>query len=493
MSNKRNINEQQGSRFAAVWIAAVALALTCGAQPSGTTSAPANTPATTTAPAEQPPLERLAAEVAIRLTDENGSTYPGDPRGWTDDPYLHQARDWPEPAFLEPLKNLLQHQNAAIALEAAEGLLKYRQPALREAVSALASDNRRLGDETLGALVRARLAVCGDPIGFADDPQCIAPPTDKPNPTMTIPAAAAALSDQSLNVRVQAFRWLALRGIVLTTAPLEESWPALTDEQRLRLLQDCTAGPSYGGLEELRAAAERLAKGDWVSTSSVETRRAMLELLADVDAPVMRDFVTDLLRPAPPEQFQETAASTAAALGPPYGEVLDSTAAEWREPDHSLAVRWTRGVNDTARWRGMACLVRSRDVACHAAAMDALWSTVGRPPVRRPDQQLLTALDLVPRDEQMRWRWARALNAMLQLHMKHVTDEVFSPENELAADLLCRIDGLLVRYADDSGTSRPAKNLMGQFIVTGADPKLLRQRVTERNRWIIENDPGDER
>ncbi|MGD8454725.1 MAG: hypothetical protein PVJ57_23160 [Phycisphaerae bacterium] len=494
MSNKGSTSEQRAGRLRqpAVWITLVAFALTCGAQPPAATSAPVDSPATTTAPADQPPLERLAAEVAIRLADENGSTYPGDPRGWTDDPYLHLARDWPHSAFLEPLKHLLRHKNAAIALEAAEGLLKYRQPALREAVSALADDKRRIGDQTLGTLIRARLAEPGDPIGFADDPQWLAPPADQPNPTMTIPAAEAALSDRSLNVRVQAFRWLALRGIVLTTAPLEESWLALTDEQRLRLLQDCAAGPSHCGLEELRAAAERLAKGDWVSMSSIETRRAMLELLADVDAPIVRDFVTGLLTRGRESQFEEDVATVTTALGPAYGDALSGFAAEWRAPDCDLAVRWTRGAHEHARWKGVVHLVRSRDALCVQRAIDELWSLSGRKRGSGAITYAFRLMRFVPQDERVYWHWAHAFNAMLQLRVKWLGQDDRNPEDAAAGCLLRELDTVLGRLPGGNDFAENWNDPMKFGVSLLVDRELLRKHAAERNRWIIENDPGDE-
>ncbi len=223
----------------------------CGASEPGDTAALARTafplPDLPTFEAELADLENaIAAKIEHPVPQ---SPLRDRVLGYELDQVLELAREWPAQKFREPLIKLL-NANADSQIRSGGALLAFRDPELTKLVNSCRGlrnaieqlEVLRNDEPPLLCIVRTmwlnKKPIDSSAVRFTPVESLLPDWKDecagklKWPRGMNVARTASQLQDAEISVRLQAWVWLAEKGIIAPTEAVVESWPMLTNEQK---------------------------------------------------------------------------------------------------------------------------------------------------------------------------------------------------------------------------------------------------------------------
>jgi len=414
----------------------------------------------------QAELDALANEIAKSLGRPAWSRIADDRETARFVEDLKLAAVWPHPALRAPLLKLLEAEEPGIVTLAATGLLTFGEPELRLRVEALRDDPRKhwYTNDIVGTL---GYSVTGVLRQAEDEPD-----------RLTIPMAVAALGDADEAVRRRACGWLAERGIILDTTPLEAAWPEASEGARRRLL---AVGRVRLGRERLRTTLEawyarhrRQPHGDYVLGALVRALgRAQSPLLHDIVPPIIADYEHN--RSARSARGGADAGVAAQARR----ELVVAACVALRElgapGDVAPVLEWSRASRDVVRLGALALLAQSDD----ARACDAVERFIAS-----GESASLEDFEIDPYrvlrarawgDAAVKWRYLHALEG--ELH---------------AATAAATAESLPWRHVEDltrtlEAVAQVRQGSLPERRVTEAYVASARAIAERWRRWVVEN------
>jgi hypothetical protein len=403
---------------------------------------------------------------------------------------LSLASVWPRPEFRLPLRRILHGEESNAVVIAAGGLLNYGSPALRKELGIYVYDRRsyfvgcvgwRVGD-TVREFLRKRpdkpMFVSTEEGLVRRDPDYFL--IDVNVEGMTVPIAARALDDADLSIRLQAFIWLAQRGVVLRADSLPEAWPGLGDDERVEILQNPEV--VRFGRDTLRLALESIhSRGDREAYAD-KVRAELLGALSSVSSPVARTDAERIIT----AQIEKVDSIRAAAEESGDVPLLEYALSAWGRAatvrDLERALKWTRSKTDVIRAAGAYALAGLDDQRAADAAIAHLESP-------ESDRNASYALDIWERlrerewrDDSTKWRYIRYLVHSIDWETTRVNDSTsfFQPSGRRMIERIETLEAITQIYNGETGLSMPGG---------GVDAQTARATATNWARWLAVNDP----
>jgi HEAT repeat protein len=287
--------------------------------------------------------------------------------------------EWPHPLFRRRLFELLDDDSAPIVARAARALVNYRDPESLEAVRRFKDDERTIVAGCFGYALSERVAEAlasatlsprfetteGDGLPMAAPAAefsylCPFPIITGDRPEgMTVELAVRGLAHPKMCVRLRAFSWLANRGIVLATEPLESAWAIADESQRAGLFYALHSAGERLGRSRLRSALEKLVVPIGARDYSERTRSALALGLGRAGSPRARDFALPIIRAAAGTEFHApeiTERPTESQIT--LGRALDAMVLVAGARDLDEARHWTRSPHEAVAATGYCVLAR---------------------------------------------------------------------------------------------------------------------------------------
>ncbi|MCB9865758.1 MAG: hypothetical protein H6816_03870 [Phycisphaerales bacterium] len=443
------------------------LALICAQPPAALTAV------------RQVELDQLAARVATDLRNPVEYRFHEDKQAERFGYALRLATVWPRPESREPLLAILASDDLPKIGTAAIGLLNYDDPAISAKVAQMTDDDRlffagclgeRVGDSVARAIKRHTEGfefpiVAGR---LLPEENTKSSPADAPG-IMTVPRAIAALRDDELTIRLQAFVWLMRFGIVLDVQPLLEAWPQMTDAEREQSIGYSDEAPSIGA-ESLRRALEHVLESD--PPKGPKASALLVHRLAWLSSDHAHDAAVALLT-----QWPHAPVPVERSFLNQWSYALRGLIRVSQPADAELAYGWIAGSFEPLRHGGFGMLAAMDD----ERAVETVIAYMEDSSEPRPILTLVNPIDILASrewpDNEVHWRYIRAIQGMLN-----------RPDDPGRRNYKCGYPtSALIDTANAMTQVYHGDN--GVMIPSGTNQIEVARTIRQFNGWVEEHDP----